>query len=226
MFELLLTGPYIPFTLALALLAGLLALEVALALVGGSLLGADADTAAGAPDAPHLDADPGGLDGGDVDADAPGSSGPLAWLGPGDVPTTIWLAALLLGFGASGLVVQAVATAATAPLPGWLAAIPAAASGLLFARGFGRALARLVPRTESSAQTSRQLARRRGLVTMGTAARGRSAEVRVTDRHGNIHYLRAEPLHDDDVIAQGTEVVVLADRRGGGYRLIPLEEAQ
>ena len=203
MFDLLLTGPYVPFTVALALLGGLLALELALLVVGGSLLGAE------------VDADGAELDGG---------SGPAAWLGLDEAPAMVWLAAALLGFGAAGLAVQAAAEAVAAPLPGWLAAVPAAVAALAFARTFGRALARLIPGTESSAQTARQLARRPGRVTQGTALRGRSAEVRVTDRHGNIHYLRAEPLRDEDVIPQGSDVIVLRDPRGDGYRLIPITE--
>ena len=207
MFDLLLTGPYVPFTIALALLGGLLALELMLLVVGGSLLGAEIDAG--------IDADGAELDGG---------SGPAAWLGLDEAPAMVWLAAALLGFGAAGLAIQAAAEAVAAPLPAWLAAAPAAVAAIAFARTFGRALARLIPGTESSAQTARQLARRQGRVTQGTAARGRSAEVRVTDRHGNIHYLRAEPLRDEDVIPQGADVIVLRDRHSDGYRLIPLTD--
>ena len=227
MLDLLLTGPFVPFTFALALLAGLLALEIVLALVGGTLLGLGADA--------DLDADfargfEGGFDapGAEIDgADAGGPAapqGPAAWLGLHDAPAMIWLAAALLGFGVSGLAIQALAEAVARPLPGPLAALPALALGLAFARGFGRVLARLIPRTETSAQSARQLARRTGVVTQGTAARGRPAEVRVTDRHGNVHFLRAEPLRDDVVIPQGVEVVVLKAPSEAGYRLVPLAD--
>lgn len=223
MLDLMLTGPFAPFTFALALLGGLLALEVVLALLGGTLLGlgADADLDAGFE---GLDGPDAGLDGADADAPAGAQHGPMAWLGLHDQPAMIWLASALLGFGVSGLAVQALADALARPLPGWLAAPPALLAGLLFARGFGRALARLVPRTETSAQSARQLARRTGVVSQGTAARGRPAEVRVTDRHGNVHFLRAEPLRDDIVIPQGAEVVVLSAPREAGYRLVPLSD--
>ena len=55
-----------------------------------------------------------------------------------------------------------------------------------------------------------------------TTARGRPAEVRVSDRFGNTHYLRAEPLRDDVSIAQGTEVIVLRQRYDEGYRIVAL----
>ena len=209
MLDLLLTGAFAPFTLALSLFAGLLGFELVLLLLGGSILGIGAEA--------DLDAD--------LDGDAPaGGGGPAAWLGLGEAPALIWLAAALMAFGLAGLGIQGVAGSLGAPLPGWLAAIPAGLAALAFARGFARLLARAIPRTETSAPTARQLARRRGVVTQGTAARGRPAEVRVTDAHGNAHYLRAEPLDDADAIAEGADVLVLSDRRGGGYRLVPLSE--
>lgn len=229
MLDLLLTGPFVPFTLALALLVALVLLEAALLLAGGSLLGVGGDL-----DGPDLDGPD--LDGPDLDApdldgpdgpeaggpDAP--DGPAAWLGLAGVPAMIWLAAALTGFGVAGLAIQSAAVAVAGPLPAPLAVPPAAAAGLLFARAFGRTLSRLVPRTETTAQTARQLSRRRGVVTQGTASRGRPAEVRVVDRHGNAHFLRAEPLSDGDVIAQGTEVLVVSPPREAGHRLVPLAD--
>ncbi len=70
--------------------------------------------------------------------------------------------------------------------------------------------------------SKRQLGKRMGTVTQGTAARGIPAEVRVTDRYGNTHYLRAEPMGDADTIPQGAQVLVLRHRPTGGFRLIAL----
>ena len=105
-----------------------------------------------------------------------------------------------------------------------LAAPPAFAFALWFTRGFGAAFARLLPQMETEALSERSLGRRRGTVTQGTAAQGRPAEVRVMDGYGNSHYLRAEPLQRDEQIAQGTEVLVVRDRRQDKYVLIPLSE--
>lgn len=239
MFDVLLTGPYVPFTLALALLTGLLLLEIVLLLVGGTLLGlgADADLDLDVDidiDVPSLsDLD---IDFGDADLDgfeafepevnaseAPPPAGPASWLGIGKVPTLIWLAAVLLGFGASGLVLQSAASAVLQePLPAILAVIPAGAVALWFAGQFGTLFASLLPKTESTAMSERSLGRRTGTVTQGTARRGAPAEVRIRDRHGNMHYVRAEPLRDDDTIPQGSEVLVLRHRRDDGYRLVTL----
>jgi hypothetical protein len=247
MFDQLLTGPFVPFTLALALLFGLMLLELVFALLGGTLLGAGGEMDGPDIDGPDIDMpdvadmdldidfdavdiDPGdlempGFD--DLDVDAPdgvGAPGGLAaWLGFGKMPALIWLASLLMSFGISGLVVQSVVNSVLGfVLPAALAAIPALVAGVWFTRSFGTLFARLLPKTETEALSERHLGRRTGVVTQGTAARGRPAEVKVTDRFGNSHYLRAEPLNDAAQIPQGSEVLVLRHRLEGGYLLVPL----
>ncbi|PTX05261.1 OB-fold-containig protein [Pararhodobacter aggregans] len=239
MLEVLLSGAMAPFTAALGLLLGLLVLELVMGLMGGSLLGGGAEgldapeidmPEVDAPeiDAPELDlpeAELPEIDGFEPAAvEAPAISGVASVLGLGRTPFMIWLASALLGFGAGGMALQSLAEGLTgSPLPAWLAAIPALLAGWGVARGFGGIFARLVPRDETQSVSETQLGRRRGIITQGTAARGRPAEVRVTDRHGNPHYLRAEPLEDAAQLAQGTEVLVLRDHRRGLYRLMPLE---
>jgi hypothetical protein len=61
------------------------------------------------------------------------------------------------------------------------------------------------------------------VVSQGTAARGRPAEIRVSDRYGNTHYIRAEPLRDGTEIPQGTEVIVLRHRYDSGYLIVALD---
>lgn len=253
MFDFLLEGAFAPFSLALALLGGLAVLELLALLLGGSLIGSDGDAgldgADGAdpgefPDAGGLGdldadaaadalADLGDIDLADIDgaealdsaraADASGSL--VSWLGLGRMPTLIWLAALLMGFGLSGIGLQLVLTSYLGfAAPAWMAGLPAGAFGLWFARGFGGIFARALPQTETEALSERSLGRRRGVITQGTAAQGRPAEVRVTDGYGNAHYLRAEPFAAGEELAQGTEVLVMRDRRKDRYVLIPLSE--
>lgn len=242
MFDLYLTEPFVPFTIALALLFGLLALELVLALIGGTLLGLgaeadlDVDLDVDAPDLDAFDidfgdADPGDFDfaepGLDADIETPAGSsvppGPASWLGIGKVPTLIWVAAALLGFGVSGVVLQKLMILAFGiALTPALAIIPTAVAGIWFARQFGTLFARLLPRTETTAMSNRHLGRRLGVVTQGTARRGKPSEVKITDRHGNTHYLRGEPLKDDEEIPAGTQVLVLRHRAGQGYRLVAL----
>lgn len=242
MLDTFLSGPYVPFTVSLALLFGLLALELVLALLGATLLGGDTDFEIDAVGAEGLDAvdveidfDAGelGINPAEFDIPSPedpaissnptpGSQGLLGWLGLGKVPTLIWLASLLLAFGVSGVLIQNAVAFVVAPLPAALAALPAAAIGLWFARSFGAVFARLLPKTETQSVSKRHLSRRAGIVTQGTAKRGQPAEVRVADRYGNHHYLRAEPMRDTEEIPQGAEVVVLRHRPTGEFRLISL----
>lgn len=240
MFDLYLTDGYVPFTISLALLFGLIALELILALLGGTLLGLgadadiDMDVEIDAPDLADLDIDFGGADPHlfdfaepEADVEAPSgastATGPAAWLGIGKMPVLIWIAALLLGFGVSGVVIQGLSGAILGTALPWpLAALPAALAGIWFARTFGAVFARLLPKTETTATSENHLGRRTGVVTTGTARRGAPAEVKVADRHGNIHYLRGEPLKNDDAIPAGTRVLVLRHRFEGGYRLVPL----
>ena len=240
MFDLFLTEAYAPFTVSLALLFGLLGLELAVALLGGTLLGLGADsefdTGLDTFDIADVDLDVDASDLVDVDLTVAGETagagsggvapvGPAYWLGFGKVPLLIWIAAVLLGFGLSGVLLQQGSfTVFGNTLPKLLAVPIAAVVGVWFARQFSGAFARLLPKTETSALSKRHLGRRTGKVTQGNARRGTPAEVRITDRYGNIHYLRGEPLRDDETIAQGTDVLVLRHRRDQGYRLIALPE--
>ncbi|MBV2359265.1 YqiJ family protein [Thalassococcus sp. CAU 1522] len=243
MIDLLLDRAMAPFTFAMALLLGLVLLELAMALLGGSLFGLGSDAQIEAPEiaAPDLaeldlaDLDLGEVEldfdgvGSELDAtagpDMPAVGGLAAWMGFGRMPFLIWLGTVLAGFGLSGFVLQSVMQAVTGGfLPGAVAAMPAAATGLWFAGRFGALFARLLPKTETQSVSERHLGRRVGVVTQGTAARGRPAEIRVTDRFGNLHYLRAEPLRDTAEIAQGTQVIVLRHRIDGGYLIVPLTD--
>ncbi len=250
MTDLLLDGAFAPFTMALALLLGLVGMEVLALLLGGSLLAGDSDADLDGPGGMELDADLdiGGvdldaLDGVDLDAldidgldgleaDAPatapeisGGGGVLSWLGIGRMPFLIWLGSALMAFGLSGMALQlSLRDLFQIFAPAGLVSLPAAVFALWFARGFGAAFARLLPQTKTEALSEGALGRRRGTITQGTASRGRPAEVRVMDRFGNAHYLRAEPLSDQEQIAQGTEVLVIRDRRAERYVLVPLSD--
>lgn len=235
MFDFLLEGAFVPFTFALALLLGLLVLELVLLMLGGSLMADGGEVDLDVGDAPDLDVDLAGdidLDADfdlDAEVDAPeapaGGAGLLAALGFGTMPTMIWLASVLMGFGLSGVVLQtALQSLIGFAAPAWLAAIPAAVVAIWFARRFGRVFARILPEVETESVSERALSRRRGVITQGTAARGRPAEVRVTDRFGNSHYLRAEPMREGVTLSQGAEVLVLRDRRSGDFVLIGMSE--
>jgi hypothetical protein len=69
-----------------------------------------------------------------------------------------------------------------------------------------------MPKTETSAMRTRFLGGHHGTITQGTAARGKPAEAKIKDRHGNMHYLRVEPLDDDGIFPQGSDVTLIRKR--------------
>ncbi|MEM7488618.1 MAG: OB-fold-containig protein [Pseudomonadota bacterium] len=221
----LFSSAFAPFTMAVLLLAGLLALEVVALMMGASLVsetdGPDLELEVPELEMPEVEA----LEIGEVDVEAlevgdaemPETSG-MGWTGFGHVPFLIWFAGLLTGFGGTGIALQL-----AGPFPLWLSVPVAAIAGLAFTRGFAGLFARAIPRTQTAAQNVRNLARRRGVVTQGTSRRGRPAELRVTDRYGNSHYVRAEPFRDGDEIARGTAVLTIWDHRAAALRIVSLD---
>ncbi len=93
------------------------------------------------------------------------------------------------------------------PIASALVALPS----LRLGAGIARLLGRLVPKTETTAISRRSLGDRRGVIIQGTARRGHPAQAKVRDGHGNLHYVRVEPIDDQVEITTGTEVMI----RGG-----------
>ncbi len=224
MTDLFLSPESFPFAVALAVVAGLFVLEILSALVGGTLLGLGSD-------GPDLDAD---IDfdlsaefeaGVDLDVDpvemaatgdanaGQSSSGLFTWIGAKDVPFLIWLVSFLTMFGLFGLILQSTMTGILGHgLPSLGAALIVAMPALAVTRVIANWVALIMPKTETSAMRARFLGGHRGVITQGAAARGRPAEVKIKDRYENIHYLRVEPFHDEDVFPQGSEVTLIRKR--------------
>lgn len=238
LFDLFLTPESFPFAVALAVVAGLFIIELVGALFGGTLLGlgsdgpdmdVDVDFDLSAEFDAGADLDGPNVEGLDAQADGPAdgpangpatSSGLLTWIGARDVPFLIWLVSFLTMFGLAGLIVQSamigmLGFALPAPVASAAAAVPA----LAITRIIANWVALLMPKTETTATRTRFLGGRHGTITQGTAARGKPAEVKIKDRHGNIHYLRVEPLHDADVFPQGS-FVTLIRKRGDKFYVI------
>ncbi len=214
-----LTPEAFPFSIALCVVLGLFILELISLILGGSLLAIGSD-------APDIDIDV------DLDADfdididvetdinanlepdlAP--SGLLGWLGITEVPFLIWVVSFLTLFGLSGLVLlNAGAATIGIALPLAITVPIAVIIGGYCARFISRVVASIMPKTESTAMRTRHLGGHHGVISQGTARRGKPAEAKIKDRHGNIHYLRVEPLEDGVEIPQGRDVHVIRKRDG------------
>lgn len=217
-----------PFAIALAVTAGLFILEILMSLIGGSFLGMggegpDIDVDADFDLSADMDMDI-DLDAPDVDADmaemATAPSGFLGWLGIQDVPFLIWLVSFLTMFGLSGLIIQSIAMAVLGvSLFTSLAVLAALLPALAVTRIIANQVALIMPKTETTAMRTRFLGGHRGTITQGTAQRGKPAEAKIKDRHGNLHYLRVEPLEDDAVFPQGSDVTLIR-KRGDKFYVI------
>jgi len=218
MIELFLSPHSAPFAICLLVVLGLFILELLSAVMGSSILGIGGDGV-------DLDLD---LDveadfdlSGDINLDAPdadveladGPSGILTWLGVRNVPFLIWLVSFLTVFGLFGLILQSVVDGIIGtPLYASLASAIVLVPALGVTRVISNWVAILMPKTESSAMRLRFLGGHRGVITQGTAARGKPAEAKIKDRHDNFHYLRVEPLDDDEVFPQGSDVTIIRKR--------------
>ncbi len=230
MIDLFLAAQSLPFSVALAVVFGLFVIELLTALTGGTVLGLGSN-------GPDTDFDPDfdlsaefeagvDLDALDVDGaealpeNSIAPSGILTWIGARDVPFLIWLVSFLTMFGLAGLILQsALMNTLGLPLPASLASIVAAVPALAITRVIANWVALIMPKTETTATRARFLGGRHGTITQGTAERGKPAEVKIKDRHNNTHYLRVEPLHDDEVFPQGS-FVTLIRKRGDKFYVI------
>ncbi len=223
MFDTFLMPEAFVFAVCLAVVAGLFVLEILTALLGGTILGVGSD-------APDIDLDIDAdfdfsaevAEGGDwaMDETNPelatgeaGSSGIFTWIGARDVPLLIWLVSFLTMFGLFGLIIQSISLGAFgAPFPVPLACVVAFVPALGITRVIANWVALIMPKTETTAMRARHLGGCHGTVTQGTAARGKPAEVKIKDRHGNIHYMRVEPLRDEETFVQGSDVTLIRKR--------------
>lgn len=210
-----------PFVVALGVMLGLALLETLILLLGGSLFGFVDDLL---PDSPDGDVDVAA----EADLSAPGaSSGMLAqvlgWFAVGRVPFLVVMIALLTSFGLIGLTLQAVLRQMTGyPLPASLAAIPALVGASFTTRWLALRIARIIPKEETSAVSRDSFIGRVATVTLGTARSGEPTQARLTDSHGQTHYVMVEPDRASDVCVEG-ERVLLVSRSNGVFRAIRAE---
>lgn len=224
MFEHLLAPQNLPFAIALVMTVGLGAIEIATAFLGASLSGLidsvlpDFDLHADFhADAPHV--------GTELTTDGAHNIGVLGqaldWLHLGRVPALILLLTLLGSFGSLGLLMQSLAKGMAGGLaPAWLVALPAFALSLPAVRVVGSAFARLVPQEETTAISRSSFVGRAALVTTGVATSGNPAQAKLTDEHGQTHYLLVEPETPGVELPTGM-TVILTGQSGVVFKAVP-----
>lgn len=197
---------FYPFTIAALILVGLVTVEI-VAMVVGMSFASLLDHGGPAHGAHEGQADSGPL------------AGWMSWLNRGGVPILILIMIWLAAFAISGFVIQGVAKSIVAPLPTVVAGAAAFAAALPVTRTLSRWTARIFPGDESAVIAQADLIGLTGTVALGPLDQGKPGRVRVKDRYGNIHVLRAIAA-DDHVIPQGA-IVLLVDGAGGLFQAIP-----
>lgn len=140
----------------------------------------------------------------------------LAWLYVGKVPVLMVLIVFLTVFGLLGLLAQGIVRAlAGFALPAVVAAPAVLVLCLPLVRGCTGALARILPRDQTSAVSVDSFVGQTARITGGEARPGMPAQARVTDRFGTDHYLLVEPDSPEARFVAG-DVVLLVRKTGGG----------
>lgn len=189
MWGFLLSPDNVPFVASLVLMLLIGAVE-ALGLGGGMAVGEGIE----------------GLDG-DVNVETPSL---LSWINVGRLPLLMLIVVFLFGFGMTGLIGQRIVAAVIGqPGPWFLAAPLAFAVALPVTRVFGRGVARIMPRDETTAVSRDSLVGRVAVIVTGEACQSSAAQARVRDEHGQVHYVMVEPDNAADVFSQGSSVLLV-----------------
>jgi hypothetical protein len=121
------------------------------------------------------------------------------------------LVVFLASFGIVGLVGQQFALNHLGHLLPPMIALPAAGLAAIPATsGLSRLLARILPTDETTAINIDQLVGLPAQIVVGRATQGSPAKARVRDRHGQVHYVMAEPDTADASFAEGDEIRLVA----------------
>ncbi|KFN50037.1 YqiJ family protein [Arenimonas composti] len=144
----------------------------------------------------------------------------LGWLHFGKVPVLILVAVFLVAFGITGYVLQgALWSFSGALLPWWIAAPVALPVSLPSVRVFGGVLAKVLPKDETDAVSRATLVGRMATIVLGTARSGSPAQAKVRDQHGQMHYVMLEPDNAGEAFDAGESVLLVA-QDGNRFRAI------
>lgn len=214
MFELILAPQNSPFTIALAIMLFITIMELITASMGfglGDMLDSmlpEIDMGA------DLELDLDGADGGDSLVKI------LSWFRIGEVPILMLFIVFLTGFGLSGLALQYMLSISIGILlPASLASLVAIFCALPVVRFCGGILGKYMPQDETYAVSEDTYIGQIATITMGESRPGKPAQARLTDIHGQTHYIMIEPDLPDKHFPQGGSVLIVR-RDGAIYRAI------
>lgn len=204
-----------PFTIALLVMFGLAAVELASLLIGFSVN--DAIDNFVVPHS-HIDVPQGDVPQGlDTIVDGPGVLARfLSWLYVGKVPVLMVLIVLLTVFGLAGLIAQGIVHSLTGALAPAIIAAPLVLIAVLpIVRACAAGIHRIMPADETSAVNPSSFVGRTAFITNGVARTGLPADARLLDQFGTEHHVLVEPEDVGQSFAAG-QVVLLVRQSGSG----------
>lgn len=193
MVEVLLSNANYWFSVAFVIVAILFIVEVASLLFGLSVLGLLDE----APDASA-----------DVDNHSFLAIG--NWLNLDKVPLLIWLVTFLTLFGLLGLTLNLTTHSLfNFTLPAWSSIIFAATFGLAATARACAAIAKILPKFQTSAVANDDFVGAVAQITLGRASKGNPAEAKFTDNFSQPHYVLVEPFEDSELFDCGEKVILV-----------------
>lgn len=153
-------------------------------------------------------------------------SGLLGWLCVGRVPVLVLLVAFLTAFGLTGIMLQSTMHwVVGSHVPALIAAAGALFLALPPTRWMALGLAKIMPKEETEAVSTRSFVGKVAVVIGGVARRGVPAQAKLRDVHGQMHYVLVEPDDPDQAYGQGTEVILTSQTSGIRFTAIRNENA-
>jgi hypothetical protein len=133
----------------------------------------------------------------------------LGWLNVGRVPFLVLLITFLAGFSVIGLGAQLFAATVIGLIPSVIAAPVAGFLALPVTRTASRLFGRIVPREETYAVSEAQFVGLVATLTLGPVEAGNPGKARLTDLHGNLHFLRVRSANPGAPFETGSEVLLV-----------------
>ncbi len=163
----------------------------------------------------------------DIDANIADISGPqdsfvklLSWFRIGEVPVIMLFIIFLTGFGLTGIIVQYVMISLVKmTLPLWIAVIISILVAIPTVRICGGFLGKYMPKDETYAVSEESFPGMIAIVTMGVAKEGKPAQAKLTDKHGQTHYILIEPDKNDESFGKGDQALIVS-QQGALFKVI------
>jgi hypothetical protein len=157
----------------------------------------------------------------DHGADSLGGDGLLGWLHVGRAPILVLLVIFLMGFAIGGLVLQwAVSGLVGHPLPPLVASLVAVVGAVPAVRVLGGRIARHIPKDETTAVSEKSFIGRIARLTAESAGAGQPGQARLTDEHGQAHYLLVEPDDPQMRFERGDSLLLVSRASASVFRAI------